>query len=380
MKFETTAIHAGQQPDSATGAVMTPIYQTSTFAFERAGVPRRDLYSRVSNPTRTALETNLAALEHGKHAFAFSSGMAAETTLLELFHPGDHILMHKELYGGSYRLVSQATSNRGYRIEYIDASDPNALRNALLPETKLVWIETPTNPMMSLINIAETAQMVHAAGSLLVVDNTFLSPYFQSPLELGADFVLHSLTKYLNGHSDALGGAIVTNLDEQAERLKFLQKSLGTNAAPFDSFLILRGIKTLPVRMEAHNRNALAVARFLTDHPKVKQVLHPGLPSHPQHELALRQMRGFGGTFSFRIHGGLTGVYRFLDGLEIITLAESLGGVESLIEHPWTMTHAAMPEAVKLAAGLTENLIRISVGIENIDDLIADIENALRRI
>lgn len=380
MRFETLAIHACQEPDAATGAVSVPIYQTSTFAFISAGHPHKDMYSRVSNPTRTALETSLAALEHGQFGFAFSSGMAAETTVLELLSAGDRILVHRELYGGTYRLLSMATTGRGYDVQYVHVDDRDELRRALQTRTRLVWLETPTNPLMSVIDIAETARLVHEAGALLLVDNTFLSPYFQNPLDLGADFVLHSVTKYINGHSDAIGGALITNHADYAERIKFLQKSLGTNAQPFDSFLILRGIRTLAVRMEAHNRNALGLARFLESHPKVENVLHPGLESHPQHALALRQMRGFGGTFSFRLRGGIPEVNRFLDGLRIITLAESLGGVESLIEHPWSMTHATVPDELKLAENLTPNLIRVSVGIENLDDLIEDVSAALERI
>lgn len=380
MKFETIAIHAGQEPDPATGAVIPPIYQTSTFAFESAGKPHRDMYSRVSNPTRTALETNLAALEHGRHGLAFSSGMAAETTLLELLGAESGIVLHNELYGGTYRLFSQAVTGRRYKLEYLDAGNRAALRKALRNGVKLVWIETPTNPMMTLVDIAQTAELVHHAGALLVVDNTFTSPYFQNPLDLGADFVLHSLTKYINGHSDALGGGIITNHDEWAQKLRFLQKSLGTNSAPFDSFLILRGIKTLAARMEIHHGNALEAARFLARHEKVEAVLHPGLPSHPQHRLARRQMRGFGGTFSFRVKGGVSEINRFFDRLELIILAESLGGVESLIEHPWSMTHAAIPPSFKREFGLTENLVRLSVGIEHIDDLIADLEHALEAI
>lgn len=380
MKFETAAIHAGQKPDPATGAVITPIYQTSTFAFESAGNPHRDIYSRVSNPTRTALESCLAALEHGRHGFAFSSGMAAETTLLELFGTETGVILHHELYGGTYRLFSQATAGRRYRVDYVDVNNRAALRKALVKEVKLVWIETPTNPMMTIVDIAKTAKLVHNAGALLVVDNTFTSPYFLNPLDLGADFALHSLTKYINGHSDALGGGIVTNHDEWAEKLRFLQKSLGTNAAPFDSFLILRGAKTLAARMRIHHRNALEIARFLAKHPKVETVLHPGLPSHPQYRLAKKQMRGFGGTFSFRLKTDVAGIRRFLDRFELIILAESLGGVESLIEHPWSMTHASMPPEFRRASGLTENLIRLSAGIEHIDDLIADLEHALKGV
>lgn len=380
MKFETLAVHAGQEPDAATGAVSVPIYQTSTFAFVNAGRPNRDTYSRVSNPTRTALETSLAALEHGRHGFAFSSGMAAETTVLDLLSAGDRVLLHKVLYGGTYRLFSMATAGRRYDLEYIDAGNPDELRSALAVPTKLVWIETPSNPLMTLIDIRETARIVHEAGALLLIDNTFLSPYFQNPLDMGADFVLHSVTKYINGHSDAIGGAVVVNDDGLGERIRFLQKSLGTGAQPFDSFLILRGIRTMAVRMREHNRNALALAEFLEKHPKVENVLHPGLASHPQHDLAARQMRGFGGTFSFRVRGGVPEVHRFLDGLRFFALAVSLGGVESLAEHPWSMTHASVPAELKLAAGITENLIRVSVGVEHIDDLLEDVSAALEKV
>jgi len=380
MRFETQVIHAGQGPDPAFGAVMTPIYQTSTFAFKGVGQPGPFDYTRSGNPTRKALENCLAQLEGGTRGFAFGTGMAAEATVLQLFHAGDHLIVHDDLYGGTYRLLQTLGERHGLRIQYVNLRDLNALRAAIQPATRLIWIETPTNPLMNLVDLGAVAQIARERRVWTVCDNTFLSPCFQRPLEFGVDIVIHSTTKYINGHSDVVGGAAIVKDPELGERIGFLQNALGSCQSPWDCFLVLRGIKTLPVRMEAHNRNALAIARWLERHPKIECVLHPGLESHPQHALALKQMKGFGGTFSFRVKGGQAEAFRLLGAVRLHTLAESLGGVESLIEHPWTMTHLSMPEDVRRRCGITENMIRISVGIEHVEDLMADLEQALARV
>lgn len=377
MRYETLTVHAGQAPDPAFGAVMPPIYQVSTFAFRGVGQPGPFDYSRSGNPTRKALETCLAALEGGTHGFAFGTGMAAETTVLGLLHVGDHIVVHNDLYGGTYRLLASVIAKQGVDVEFVNLRDIAALRAAIRPTTRLIWTETPTNPLMNLLDLEAIAGVAREHGVRTVCDNTFLSPHFQRPLALGIDIVLHSTTKYLNGHSDVVGGGVVVKEEALAAEIGFLQNALGTCQAPFDCFLVLRGIKTLPLRMEAHNRNALALARWLEAHPGIERVLHPGLESHPQHALALRQMTGFGGTFSFRVKGGQEAALRALSRVRLFTLAESLGGVESLIEHPWSMTHVSMPESVRAASGITDDLIRISVGIEHIDDLIDDLREAL---
>jgi len=380
VRFETLAIHAGQGPDPTYGAVMTPIYQTSTFAFKGVNQPGKFDYSRSGNPTRQALEDCLAALENGTRGFAFGTGQAAETTALSLFSAGDHLIVHDDLYGGTYRLLTKVVMRHNVQVEFVNLRDLSALRRALRPSTRAIWIESPTNPLMNLVDLAAVTEVARNAGVLTICDNTFLSPFFQRPLELGIDIVLHSTTKYINGHSDVVGGAIVVKDAQLAEKIGFLQNAMGTCAGPQDCFLVLRGIKTLAVRMEAHNRNALALAQWLATHPKVRQVLHPGLENHPQHALACRQMTGFGGTFSFRVRGGQEEAFRLLGGVKLFTLAESLGGVESLIEHPATMTHASMPEDVRQAVGITGDLIRVSVGIEHVDDLLADLEQSLSRV
>ncbi|MGB0129728.1 MAG: cystathionine gamma-synthase [Rhodocyclaceae bacterium] len=380
MHFETLAIHAGQQPDPAYGAVMTPIYQTSTFAYKGVDQPGQFDYSRSGNPTRKALEDCLAALEDGTHGFAFATGMAAEATVLSLLKAGEHILVHDDLYGGTYRILTKVIANHGVSIDFIDTRNLDSVRRAMRPETRLIWLETPTNPLMNVLDLAALAEIARSHGVLSVCDNTFLSPYFQRPLELGVDIVLHSTTKYINGHSDVVGGGVVVKDAGLAEQIAFYQNALGTCAGPQDCYLVLRGIKTLALRMEAHNRNGLALARWLEAHPKVSAVLHPGLESHPQHELARRQMKGYGGTFSFRIKGARQDVFRLLGAVKLFTLAESLGGVESLIEHPASMTHVSMPEAVRNAVGITEDLVRVSVGIEHIDDLTADLDQALAQV
>jgi cystathionine beta-lyase/cystathionine gamma-synthase len=380
VNFRTLAIHAGQGPDPAYGAVMPPIYQTSTFAFRGVNEPGPFDYSRSGNPTRKALETCLARLEGGVAGFAFGTGMAAETTVLMLFDAGDRIIVHNDLYGGTYRLLTTVLANKGIRVDFVDLRRSDLVRQAIRPETRAIWIETPTNPLMNLVDMAEVAGIARENGLLTICDNTFLSPYFQRPFEFGIDIVVHSTTKYINGHSDVVGGAVVVNNDALAERIGYLQNALGTCAGPQDCFLVLRGIKTLAVRMEEHNHNALETTHWLEQHKKIAAVLHPGLPSHPQHDLALRQMRGFGGTFSFRVAGGRTEVFRLLGGVRLFTLAESLGGVESLIEHPATMTHASVPQEERERMGITDNVVRVSVGIEDVQDLVADLDQSLARV
>jgi len=377
MRFETLAIHAGQPPDPAYGAVMPPIYQTSTFAFKAVGEPGEYEYTRSGNPTRKALEDCLAALEGGYQAFAFNSGMAAIATALALLQSGDQILVHDDLYGGTYRYLTSVCARQGIRVRFLDLRRVDALESAIDPATRMIWTETPTNPLMNLQDLSAVAEIARRYGVVTVTDNTFASPYNQRPLDNGIDISLHSMTKYINGHSDVIAGALIVRNEELAQRLSFLQNAMGTGLSPFDSFLVLRGIKTLAVRMEAHNANALRIACWLQEQPAVSEVLHPMLENHPQHELAQRQMRGGGGTFSFRMRGGREAAERLLHGVRIFTLAESLGGVESLIEHPFSMTHSSMPEEVRRRMGITEDMIRISVGIEHPDDLIADLAQAM---
>lgn len=380
MRFETLSVRAGQSKDPVYGAVMTPIYQTSTFAFKDVNQPGEFDYTRSGNPTRKALESCLAALEGGAHGFAFATGMAAETTVLELYGPGDHLIVHDDLYGGTYRLLVNVTRNHGVELDFVNLRDLEALRRAIRPNTRAIWTETPTNPLMNLLDLRAVAAIARERNITTICDNTFLSPYFQRPLELGIDVVVHSTTKYINGHSDVVGGAVIVKDSDLAERIKFLQNAMGTCAGPFECFLVLRGVKTLAVRMEAHNKNALGLARWLEAHPKVERVLHPGLESHPQHGLAQEQMAGYGGTFSFCVQGGEEEAFRLLSAVKLFTLAESLGGVESLVEHPWSMTHVSIPEAVRESMGITRNMIRVSVGIEHLDDQIADLEQAFEKV
>jgi cystathionine beta-lyase/cystathionine gamma-synthase len=376
MDFETRAIHEGQEPDPATGAVTVPIYQTSTYAQDAVGEHRGYDYSRVANPTRTALQLCLASLESAEHGVAFASGMAAVTTVMHLVHPNDRILSVNDVYGGVYRLFTQVYEPKGYDIAFLSAEEINAgLADHLDERTRLVWLETPTNPLLNVIDIRKAADAAHAVGAIVVVDNTFATPYLQRPLELGADIVLHSTTKYLGGHSDVLGGFLATNDPTVAERLYFLQKSLGAVPGPFDCWLVLRGIKTLAVRMRQHCENARSVAAFLDSHQSVERVLYPGLESHPGHEIASRQMRDYGGMISFLAESEEEAV-ELVERTAIWKLAESLGGVESLIEHPAQMTHASTADAPFAAP---RNLVRLSVGIESVDDLIADLEAALVR-
>jgi cystathionine gamma-lyase len=355
------------------GAVMTPIYQTSTFAFQGVNRPGPFDYSRSGNPTRKVLETCLASLEGGTAGFAFATGMAAETTVLMMFEAGDTVLVHNDLYGGTHRLFERVLRGKKITARYVDLRE----RVDFTDDVKAVWIESPTNPLMNLVDLEAVAAMAHRHGAIAICDNTFLTPYFQRPLDLGVDVVVHSTTKYINGHSDVVGGAVVVKDAALAEKIGFLQNAMGTCAGPQDCFLVLRGIKTLAVRMEEHNRNALEIARWLSGHPQVAAVLHPGLETHPQHALALKQMRGYGGTFSFRLKGGPEAVFQMLENVHLFTVAESLGGVESLIEHPVTMTHASVPAEVLERMGITPDLIRISVGIEDLEDLLADLDAAL---
>lgn len=380
MRFETLTIHAGPKPDPAYGAVMTPIYQVSTFAFKGVKEPGPFDYSRSGNPTRKVLEDTLAALENGTHGFAFGTGMAAEATLLNLLSSGDHLIVHDDLYGGTYRLITAVTARHGVAVDFVNLRDLAALRAAICPNTKAIWLESVTNPLINILDLSAIAAVGKEKGIVTICDNTFLSPYSCKPLDLGIDVVVHSTTKYLNGHSDVVGGAAIVKDPALAERIGFLQNATGSCAGPQDCFLVLRGIRTLPLRMDRHNANALALARWLERHPKVEAVLHAGLESHPQHALAARQFRGLGGTFSFRVKGGDAEVSRLLRGLKLFILAESLGGVESLIEQPWTMTHVSMPEDARRRSGITDNLIRMSVGLEHVDDLIADLEQGLANV
>lgn len=376
--FSTRAIHAGQKPDPTTGAVMTPIYATSTYAQESPGVNKGYEYARGKNPTREAFEACIADLENGTHGFGFGSGMAATSTALELLDAGAHILTGDDLYGGTYRLFERVRRrSMGLDFSYLDLTDLEAVEAAVRPETKMLWVETPTNPLMKLADIAALSAVAKKHGLLMVVDNTFATPWCQSPLDLGADIVMHSATKYLNGHSDVIGGVLVTKDADLAVQLKFLQNSIGGVMGPFDAFLVNRGLKTLGVRMKAHCENALAIARWLEGRAGVAKVYYPGLESHPQHDLAKRQMRGFGGMISILVDGDLARTKKIMERLQVFTVAESLGGVESLANHPAIMTHASVPKEVREAGGVTDNLIRLSVGVEDLDDLIADLEQAL---
>jgi cystathionine beta-lyase/cystathionine gamma-synthase len=377
--FATLAIHAGQQPDPATGAIITPIYQTSTYVQDAVGQHKGFEYARTKNPTRLALEQNLAALEGGLTAFAFASGMSATDTTLKLLSAGDHCVVSNTTYGGTFRLFDKVLQRMGLQFTYVDTTNVENIRAAIQPHTKMVFIETPTNPTMRLTDIAATAAITREFGIKLVVDNTFTSPYLQQPLKLGADIVLHSTTKYLNGHSDSVGGVVVLNDSATAEKIAFLQNAVGAILSPFDSWLVLRGTKTLAVRMQQHEVNGRQIANYLATHPKVSQVYYPGLDSHPQHELAKRQMRGFGAMLSFET-GSFENATRFLNSLQLCSLAESLGGVETLVCHPATMTHASFPPEVRQSLGITPGLVRISIGIEDVADLLADIDQALAQL
>ncbi|MGB7069229.1 MAG: cystathionine gamma-synthase [Pyrinomonadaceae bacterium] len=376
MGFSTTAIHAGNEPDSATGAVTVPIYQTSTYAQEALGKHKGYEYARTQNPTRSALERNIAALENAAFGYAFASGMSAIDAVLKLVRSGEHVILGDNTYGGTFRLFNKILSNYGVEFDLADTTAITALERYFKPNTKMVFVETPTNPVMSVTDLSAVSDLAHARGAKVVCDNTFMSPYFQRPIDHGVDIVVHSTTKYLNGHSDSVGGFVALNDEVDAEWIKFIQNGIGAILSPFDSFLVLRGTKTLAVRMEAHDRNGRAVANFLTDHPSVEKVYYPGLTSHPQHDLARRQQTGFGGMVSFET-GSLDKAKKVLEGVKLCTLGESLGGVESLISHPATMTHASVPEGTRNKLGITDGLVRISVGIEDIEDIIADLDQAL---
>lgn len=373
----TLAIHAGQAPDPTTGAIMTPVFLSSTYVQASPGEHRGYEYSRTGNPTRTALQDCGAALEGGRHGLAFASGCAAASTLMHSFEAGSHIICGDDVYGGTYRLFQNVWTRHGLSVDFVDLDDPDAVLRAKRPETRMVWLETPTNPMLKLVDIRAIAERCKSAGIKLAVDNTFLSPIFQRPLDLGADIVVHSTTKYLNGHSDVVGGLLVTNDATWAEQLAYLQNAVGAVPGALDCFLTLRGIKTLQVRMERHAQSAITIAGWLEAHPAVERVIYPGLESHPQHALAKRQMSGFGGMITFFVRGGLEGARRMLTRTKLFQLAESLGGVESLVEHPAIMTHASIPPAQRAALGISDSLVRLSVGIEDVEDLVADLAFAL---
>jgi len=378
-RFSTICLHAGQEPDQATGAIVTPIYQTSTYVQEALGRHKGYEYARTQNPTRSALEGNIAAMESGTTACAFASGMAAINAVATMLQAGDHAVVSDNVYGGTFRLFDKVLSRYQLSFAYVDTADLAATERAFTPATRLLFVETPSNPVMRITDLGEAASLAHRHGARLVVDNTFASPAIQRPIELGADLVMHSTTKYLNGHSDSVGGVVVATRDEDAAWLKFVQNAAGAILSPFDSWLVLRGTKTLPLRMAVHSANGLALAEMLAGHPKVRHVLYPGLPSHPQHALARRQMRGFGGMLAFDL-GSLEAARRLLNAVHLMSLAESLGGVETLISHPATMTHASVPADRRAALGITDGLVRISAGIEDIDDLKEDLHQALDNV
>ena len=378
-RFSTVCIHAGQEPDPSTGAIITPIYQTSTYVQEALGKHKGYEYARTQNPTRSALEANLAAIENGRAAFAFASGMAATGAVMTLLKAGDHVVVTDNTYGGTYRLFERVLRKYQFDFTYVDTSDLQAIEAAIRPETRMLFLETPTNPVLRLTDLAGACEIAHARDVMVVVDNTFASPAIQRPIDFGADLVVHSTTKFLNGHSDSVGGIVVAVRDDHIEWLKFIQNAEGAILGPMDAWLVLRGTKTLPLRMERHNANTQVLAEYLAAHPKVTRVYYPGLPTHPQHDLARRQMRGFGGLIAFEL-GSLERARTLLNSVRLMSLAESLGGVETLISHPASMTHASVPLERRLQIGLTEDMVRISVGIEDIDDLREDLEQALARV
>ncbi|MBS1999588.1 MAG: cystathionine gamma-synthase [Cyanobacteria bacterium SZAS LIN-2] len=380
MKFSTRAIHAGQEPDPTTGAVCTPIYQTSTYVQEGLNKHKGFEYARTQNPTRDALEACLASMEGATYGLCFGSGLAAEGCIMHLLSAGDHVICGDDVYGGTYRLFEKVWKRYGLTFTFVDASDPKKVEAAIQENTKLIWVETPTNPLLRLCDIKAIAAIGKAKKLITVVDNTFASPYLQNPIALGADIVVHSVTKYLGGHSDVVGGAVLTSRDDLYETLKFHQNAVGAVPGPFDCFLVLRGVKTLAVRMEAHQKNAMAIAQYLEKHPAVEKVMYPGLTTHPQHALAKEQMNGFGGMVSFVLKGGLESARQFLGTTKLFALAESLGGVESLVCHPVSMTHGSIPKAERDARGVVDALVRLSVGIEDIDDLLADLEAGLAKV
>jgi cystathionine beta-lyase/cystathionine gamma-synthase len=376
-RFSTVCLHAGQEPDPSTGAIITPIYQTSTYVQDELGKHKGFEYARTQNPTRMALERNVAAIESGKAGFAFASGMAAIGAIATLLKSGDHVVVSDNTYGGTFRLFDKVLTRYQLAFSYVDTANLDEVERAITPSTRMLFVETPSNPVMRLTDLRAIADLAHRHGARLAVDNTFASPYVQRPIEFGADIVMHSTTKYLNGHSDSVGGIVVLQRDDDIEWLKFVQNAEGAILSPFDSWLVLRGTKTLPIRMQQHNANGLALAEFLSAHPKVQKVYYPGLPSHPQYNLAKRQMRGFGGMLAFDL-GSLEAARRVLNNVRLHALAESLGGVETLISHPATMTHASVPAERRAALGITDGLVRISAGIEDIEDLKEDLTQALQ--
>jgi len=380
MRFSTRAIHAGQDPDPVTGSVTVPVYLTSTYQQPGPGKEGKYVYSRTANPTRTALEECLASLEGGRHGLAFGSGMAATSTILLSLKKGDHVIAGDDIYGGTYRLFDQVLRNYGLQFTYVNPENPDNVEKAIRKDTRLIWVETPTNPLMRIVDIRQISKISKRAHALLVVDNTFMSPYLQNPLEHGADIVVHSTTKYLGGHSDLIGGATITKDQDVQNRLKYLQNAVGAIPGPLDCYLVLRGVKTLAVRMDRHSENAKAISEFLAEQPKVERVNYPGLPDHPQRTIIKRQMRGNGGMLSFQLKGSFNQIKKFLNAPRVFTVAESLGGVESLIEHPASMTHASVPSERRLKLGIADNLIRISVGIEDVEDLVQDLNRGFKAI
>ncbi len=377
MRIATRAIHAGQHPEAITGAIMTPVFQTSTYVQHGPGEHTGYEYSRTQNPTREALERNIADLESASHAFAFASGCAAAATVMHLFKAGDHIVCNDDVYGGTHRLFTQVMATHGLEFTFVDLGDVNALEGALRPNTKALWLETPSNPLLKIIDLKALSTKAHAHELVVICDNTFATPILQRPLELGCDIVVHSTTKYMGGHSDVIGGAACTNNDTHAKRLGFLRNSLGNVPGPWDAWLVLRGMKTLPLRMKAHCENASRIAAYLVEHKRIERVMYPGLKTHPGHAIAASQMSAFGGMITFILEGGLPQAERFLKSVKIFALAESLGGVESLIEHPALMTHASIPAHIRAQLGINDGLIRISVGIEDVNDLLEDLDQAL---
>ncbi len=380
MKFSTKAIHTGQEPDPTTGAVITPIYQTSTYVQEGIGKHKGYEYARTGNPTRTALEQCLASLENAKYGLCFASGLAAEMNIMYMLKQGDHVVVGEDVYGGTYRLFQRVMTKYGLKFSFVDSRDLSNVEKAITKETRMLWLETPTNPMLQLVDIQAAAKLARSKGLITVVDNTFASPYLQNPLDLGADIVVHSTTKYIGGHSDVVGGALMTSNTEMYEELKFHQNACGGVPGPQDCFLTMRGVKTLAVRMEQHQKNAMEIAKLLSGHEGLEKVIYPGLADHPHHELAKKQMRGFGGMLSIVVKGGQDAAQRFMTGTKLFSLAESLGGVESLMCHPSTMTHGSIPKEDREARGITDGLVRLSVGIEDVEDLVEDIKTALAKI
>lgn len=378
MKFETKAVRAGISPDPTTGAIVPPIYQTATYVLPEVGKNKGFDYTRASNPTRQVLEANLSALEGGKHGIAYASGLSAVDALLRYFDPGDHIVSSDDVYGGVSRLFNQILSRYGLKFSYVDTSDPGSVARAIRRATKMVWVETPTNPLLKVTDLEAVGEICRKRKVLFGVDSTFATPALLRPLEFGADIVMHSTTKYLSGHNQIIGGAVVVNDPKLHEHLKFVQKAVGAVPSPFDCWLTLTGVKTLPIRMERHSENGMAVARFLEAHPKVKRISYPGLPGHPGHEIAKRQMSGFSGMISFELKGGIPAGRHLMNRVKLCSLAESLGSVETMVTHPATMTHADVPKKDRLARGLTDGLVRISVGIENVDDIVKDLKQALK--